>query len=392
MNRRERMSVMARAVVGVILMGGLLGTGCVTADPSSPIAGRSHGYDELRLVVEEGTPQDVMAGTWEAKGDWLESAQDAGHVQLTVVRKGAGQMESRSTTLRDLDVDSETGRRSLAGPAGTLLLEEDAEGGRTFTLEPDADFFARAEEAGMTEATPRETLQLVCSGVTPEYVAGVNEGSRGLTWAEVIKLHSRGVSLDFVRAVREPAASAGIAEGEDAEPLPPVAYSVDDMVMLSFRGVSPEYIKALRDAGYRFSAGEIADMSFRGVSSSFAARIKEAGYDLSGSELSDLAFRGVNADYMARLYKAGYRFTPRELADLAFRGVSAGFAEALAQPGYEPLGAEELAKLSFRGVDPELIKALRPALPEQEEAPEPDGPAEPTKPVEPPEPVEPDAP
>ena len=298
-------------------------------------------------------------------------------------------MGSRSTTLHDLDIEREADHWSIARPAGTIRLSEDAEAGRTFSLERNAEFFARSEEAGMAEASPLETLQLICFGVTPEYVAGVNEGSRGLTWAEVIKLHSRGVTLDFVRAVREPAADVEAAEGDETESLPPVEYSVDDMVMLSFRGVSPEYIKALRDAGYRFSARDIADLSFRGVSSSFAARIKEAGYDLSGAELSNLSFRGVNADYMARLYQTGYRFTPDEIADLSFRGVSADFAEALAEPGYQPLSAAELIKLSFRGVDPELIKALRPALPEREDAAEAHGPAEPAEPTEPAEPVAP---
>ena len=201
---------------------------------------------------------------------------------------------------------------------------------------------------------------MLCAGVTPASVTGVQEGSRGLSWAEIITLHSAGVTQEFVRAVREPARPAEGPGDESSRELPPIEYSADDMVMLSFRGVSAEYIIALRAAGYRLTAGEIADLTFRGVSASFAADVKEAGYDLSGPELSNLVFRGVDAEFRAQLWEAGYRFTPGELADLKFRGVTARYAAALAEPGYEPLAAKEIIKLHFRGVDPELVKALRP--------------------------------
>ena len=62
------------------------------------------------------------------------------------------------------------------------------------------------------------------------------------------------------------------------------------------------------------------------------------------------------------------------MTDLRFRGVPADYAAALAEPGYEPLTADEIVKLRFRGVDPELVKALRPPVApvgEESEAPGP---------------------
>jgi beta-lactamase regulating signal transducer with metallopeptidase domain len=137
--------------------------------------------------------------------------------------------------------------------------------------------------------------------------------------------------------------------------------SVDDLVALRAAGITPEYIKEMRESGLgQLSLGDIYALRTQGITASWIRDMRAAGVPLgSAGDAVILRVQGVSAAYIKGLQDAGYRnLTSRELAALASQGVSANYVKALADSGYKVLTARDLTALASQGVSPQFIQSL----------------------------------
>ena len=85
-------------------------------------------------------------------------------------------------------------------------------------------------------------------------------------------------------------------------------------------GVSPDFVVALRRAGYSFATDEIVRMRDHGVNDIYVGELSRLGYaDLAAEEIVRLRIHGVTPDFIRRANAAGRR-SPEELVRMRIGG------------------------------------------------------------------------
>ena len=81
-----------------------------------------------------------------------------------------------------------------------------------------------------------------------------------------------------------------------------------DLVQFKIHGVTPEYLKGLKDAGYgSLPESQITELKIHGVSTDFMRQAGGLGYHFRAQDLTELRIHGVDAAYLKRLQDSGMR-------------------------------------------------------------------------------------
>ncbi|MCI0338913.1 MAG: M56 family metallopeptidase [Acidobacteria bacterium] len=139
--------------------------------------------------------------------------------------------------------------------------------------------------------------------------------------------------------------------------------TVENIILLKLRDVTPEFIEAMRRAGYdNLSAQELVQLHMYGVNEEFAKEAKALiGEKPSVRDLVELKLRGVTPDYIREMKKAGYDLEIKSLTKLSMFGVTPEFVAAMKKLGYDNLTAEQLTNLKMHGVTESYVKEMREA-------------------------------
>ncbi len=358
------------------------------------------GTDEVKVVLQEPVGSDPLAdhpATWTSD----EALPVAGALRIephafTLRVVYAGETGSRwySTNVRFEDWQRHEDKLVFAQPAGRIELRLGPDGdlyqGPCLVI-PNRDLFDAYAHRFDGPLQTQHVLALIFHQTDPEYLDALSAHGHRISWQTAVELAQRRIPADYVHAMRrlpQPAPTP-VVHHEDTETLPPLpTFTADEITKLHFRGVKPEFIRGLREAGYRFNTDELIKLKFRGVTAAFARDMVMPGHPrYTADELVKLKFRGVSPTYVTGMHDAGYHFSTKDLINLKFRGVTVAFARGYRQAGYafdaddlinlkfrgvtpqyaaamaderyDPLTAKELIDFEFRGVDPALVRELR---------------------------------
>jgi hypothetical protein len=104
---------------------------------------------------------------------------------------------------------------------------------------------------------------------------------------------------------------------------------VDDLVGFRIHGVTPEFIRALEQAGYR---------------------------NLRPDQIQTAAIHGVRPDFLRGILASGYRPTFNELVEMRIHGVSPRFVADIRRSGYGNISVKEIIQMRIHGVDVDDLK------------------------------------
>jgi beta-lactamase regulating signal transducer with metallopeptidase domain len=241
---------------------------------------------------------------------------------------------------------------------------------------------ARIEGIALAEALPAAELAALDAArtPTPDIVLRARRhrqfGESGkLSVDDLVALRASGITPEYIKEMRESGLgqlslndvyalrTQGITASwiRDMRAAGVPLGSASDALMLRVQGVSASYIKALQDAGYRnLTSRELGALASQGVSSNYVKALADAGYKgLSARDLTALASQGVSPQFIQSLADAGYKnLSVHDLVILASQGVSPKFIQSLSDAGYHGLSARELSRLAASGVTPEFIREM----------------------------------
>lgn len=151
-----------------------------------------------------------------------------------------------------------------------------------------------------------------------------------------------------------PALIASVTPVTPHTPLTPVEadapYSLDDLATMRAVGISPEWLRQMRNAGYRnLTVNEMAAMATQGVTPEYIGDIVRAGIArATPDQLVAMRIHGVTPDYVRKMAAAGYRrATPDELVAMRVQGIAPEFIRAMAsEAGGQATEAMQRAKSS----------------------------------------------
>jgi beta-lactamase regulating signal transducer with metallopeptidase domain len=166
-----------------------------------------------------------------------------------------------------------------------------------------------------------------------------------LTVDELIGLKIQGVTPEYVKAMRE----LGLK------------FDADSLMGLKIQGVTPEYVRDMRAAtGQRLDADELIGMKIQGVTPEYVKQMHEMGFKADAEELVGMKIQGVSPQYVEEMRKLGLKFDADELMGMKVQGVTPEYVKQINELGLHP-SADDLIGMKVQGVDAEYLKKLQAA-------------------------------
>lgn len=261
-----------------------------------------------------------------------------------------------------------TAKFEYVADAGRLLCEGRflvGAGSGTYAFAPDRAFASTLQQMGYDTPDDDQLFSMLMMDINRDFAREVRDAGLRASVNDLIQLRIQGVTLDYVREARQAGYQDFTADdyaqlrihGVDTDflrELKAAGYDLrsGDIAQLRIHGVDSRYMRDLKSYGLKPDALDLAQMRIRGVTPEYLKGLKDAGYDnLPVDEIDQLRNHGVNTGFVQQARRLGYDFTPEELAQLRIHGVDGAYLQHLKDAGMRNLNAEQIAKLRIHGVD-----------------------------------------
>jgi hypothetical protein len=292
----------------------------------------------INSLTPSATEPNTYTGSWTANGNW---DYPGGLLQLELRRKG-GSVEHHS-----LYVEGETPWRTsaredgairfrLERPAGVMAFEghKSAAGDSGIvTFRPDAAYVGRLSGLLGTPLDVDDALTLFIRNIDLNYARQVKDAfGDGLTFNDLLEFNTYRVSPDYVKSVRQ----AGYR------------FSASEIVRLNSFRIAPDMLGGFKRAGYNFTVDELIRInSFRLTVEQFTG-FRDAGYNFSIDEMIRANSFRIPIETARTLHDAGFSFSLDELIRLNSFRVPPVYLITFKQAGYNLSLDEVIRAQSFR--------------------------------------------
>jgi hypothetical protein len=340
--------------------------------------GNSKYFAILVVIVSVMAAATLLAFTEDQHAGWQLHPSLSLNQMHFVVRHSNG--FDNWTSGRDVPLDRFRGfSLSMLASPGPAKFEYVADAGRlicegrflmgrgsgSYTFVADPAFVSALRNMGYDAPDDEQLFSMLMMEITREFAREIRDSGLRASSQDLIALRMHGVTLDYIRAARQ----AGYQN-----------FTAEDYSQLRIHGVESEFLRELKAAGYDLRAGEIeelrihgidsrylrdlksyglhpaaedlAQMRMHGVTPEYLKGLKDGGYEnLQVQEIDQLRMHGVEPRFVQEARRLGYDFTPDQLAQLRMHGVDGAYLKRLQDSGMRNLNAEQIAKLRMHGVD-----------------------------------------
>ena len=203
-------------------------------------------------------------------------------------------------------------------------------GSGSYTFIADRAFVSALQQMGYDSPDDEQLLSMLMMDIDRRFAREIHDSGLRASSQDLIGLKIHGVSLDYIREARR----AGYE-----------TFTADDYVQLRIHGVGTDFLRELRAAGYDLRAGDITQLRIHGVDSGYVRELKDYGLKPDASDLTQMRIHGVTPEYLKGLKDAGYeKLRADEINQLRIHGVATDFVQQATRLGYN-FTPQELAQL-----------------------------------------------
>jgi beta-lactamase regulating signal transducer with metallopeptidase domain len=319
-----------------------------------PSSGSRLAADPDQAARAQEAPEplpDPGPGTWE-----IRTTEQPGIVQLSLSER-LGHRNSNTvpmSALPGLTADALAGpggpiKVAIRRDAGVFAFEGVARNGvaaGTYLFEPDPSFADQLVTRGLARPTLAQQQLFARQDIGPGFIDQVTRDGVRPTIDQLVRAAQHGVDPEFVRGLRD----AGYKD-----------LGLDELIALRNHGVDPDYIRELAVVGHKgLSLNELINLRNHGVDPDYIRQLGEQGHKaLSLDALVRLRSHGVDPDYIRELAEVGHKgLSLDELVNLRNHGVDPDYVRELGELGHRGLSLDRLVALRGHGVDPDYVREL----------------------------------
>src|SRR5229473_5730641 len=168
-------------------------------------------------------------------------------------------------------------------------------------------------------------------------------GFKNLTVDELISMKIQGVTPGYVKEVRD--------LGLQATP--------DELIGMRVQGITPEYVREMRTFYSNPKTDELIGMKVQGITPEYVREFHDLGLQPSADDLIGLKVQGVTPNYVKEMRATGLKPSTDDLIGMKVQGITPEYVKSMQAAGFKDLDCDELIGAKVQGITPEFIEKAR---------------------------------
>jgi beta-lactamase regulating signal transducer with metallopeptidase domain len=195
-------------------------------------------------------------------------------------------------------------------------------------------------------------------------------GLENLTPDQLVALKIHGVTPEYVRAIHDLGFKPGVDElvGMKVQGITPdyihdmraagVSPDADKLIGMKVQGITPDYVRAMGDLGIHTDSDELIGLKVQGVTPEYIKKMRAAGLDVNSDSVIGMKVQGITPEYVQQMHDLGIPAKADELIGIKVQGITPEYIKAMRALGLD-VTAEHAIALRVQGVTPEYVNGMR---------------------------------
>lgn len=316
-----------------------------------------------------------LLGTRESAGTFRGASVSAGLVCLSAALLAGGAFIGSARSVHAQPAGSIVAAPFVAAPAHSTSIvsvgipRPRITGNASLVLPPPTP---PDQDASPVPSAPPVPAQQPEPSVKPSYIDGLKAaGLTNLSVDELIGLKVQGVTPEYVKSMKDsglridPDSLIGMkVQGitpsyvADMRAATGQTLDADELIGLKVQGVTPEYVKQIHDLGLKADADEIVGMKVQGITPDYIREMRALELKVDADGIIGMKVQGVTPDYAKSIRALGLRPDADELVGMKVQGITADYLKGLQAAGFK-LDIDKAIGAKVQGITPEFIQKAR---------------------------------
>ncbi|HEY7392925.1 MAG TPA: M56 family metallopeptidase [Bryobacteraceae bacterium] len=128
---------------------------------------------------------------------------------------------------------------------------------------------------------------------------------------------------------------------------------------------SGSWLEQIQSEGYRdLTVDQLIALKIHGVSGEYIRQMRAAGFQLTADQLVSFRIHGVTSEFVSQLHQAGFQnLKPDDVISLRIHGADPAWIRQIQSLGFSDLSIDKIVQLRIHGITPEFIQEARKHFP-----------------------------
>lgn len=135
--------------------------------------------------------------------------------------------------------------------------------------------------------------------------------------------------------------------------------TVDELIGLKVQGVTPEYVKSMKDLGLKISPDDLIGMKVQGITPNYASEMRAAtDQALDADALIGLKVQGVTPEYIKDMHGLGLKADADDIIGMKVQGVTPDYVREMRALDLK-VDSDDMIGMKVQGIRPDYVKSIR---------------------------------